>query len=463
MLRSAGRIGVYLGVIALGCGPTPSTPAPPAQHPEPAAPATAPQPPAPAPAPVLPVVTPEAAAAHSLVQTRLLGGPLPPSDLVHTTAIVDPGGHALDGFHGALRRLAAGDDPDGKVRVAVYGSSSVAVDRYTGYLRGYLQARFGDGGIGFVAAVPLWKWHRHNEVSLTAGRGWQVEHVQKKNLRAGGHAGLLGAVAVGSRKKLTASIGQGGREWFSPLAKNTRVELHYLRQPGGGRFTAAIGTRRPVTVATRAEAIADGVIALAGGGEGPLHVRLLGDGEVRLLGALFERPEPGVVLDALGIGGTRAANMLVWDEPMWTAAVRERAPDLYVLAYGANESVDEDEPLETYRANLEVVLARFAATLPTASCLLVGPVDFPVQDPTTKQWGPRARLAAIIDTQRELAAAHGCGFFDTRAFMGGAGSMDAWVVAQLAKADHLHFSKLGYLHLGRMLADALMAGYDAGA
>jgi hypothetical protein len=38
--------------------------------------------------------------------------------------------------------------------------------------------------------------------------------------------------------------------------------------------------------------------------------------------------------------------------------------------------------------------------------------------------------------------------------------MEAWVVAELAKADRLHMTKLGYLHLGRVLADALMRDLD---
>ena len=63
--------------------------------------------------------------------------------------------------------------------------------------------------------------------------------------------------------------------------------------------------------------------------------------------------------------------------------------------------------------------------------------------------------------QREVARERKCGFFDTRAFMGGVGSMDTWVTAKLAKADHLHMSKLGYLHLGRVLADALMRDFDS--
>jgi lysophospholipase L1-like esterase len=450
--------------LSIGCGArSAQEPAPeavdergPAQMPATAPVAATPAPPAPK-----PIANEASVAAHATVQTRAYGGPLPEQPLAGFLPIEDPGGEALATFHGALRKLAAGEDLDGKVRVAVYGSSSVAADRYTGYLRGYLQHRFGDGGIGFVAAVPLWRWHRHNEVAVEATKGWSVEHGQKKVIRPGGHMGLMGASAIAARKRVATTIGPAARESYSPFAETSLLEVHYLRQPGGGRFELAVGNGKPMTVATRDKAMSLGVVTKQIDGRlEPVAVKLRGDGEVRLFGAVLERDENGVVVDSLGVGGTRAANMLVWDVPGWTQAIQARAPDLVVLAYGANECMDEDEPIETYRANLSTVLARMEETLPDASCLLVGPVDFLAEDEVTKAWSPRPRLGAIIDTQRALADEHGCGFFDTQKWMGGVGSMEAWVTAELAKADHLHFSKLGYLYMGRTLADALMYGFD---
>ncbi|MBP7286390.1 MAG: hypothetical protein KBB21_07255 [Nannocystaceae bacterium] len=464
LARSKGALGFALTLCS--CGAKPSA------EPAPAGPATAvPQaagetaPPVVTPPPPEPTAIENDAsrAAHLHVQTRAAGSALPARDDVPYQPI-ERAKAALQHFHTALRELEGGRDADGKVRVLVYGSSSVAVDRYTGYLRGYLQQRFGDGGIGFVAAAPLWRWHRHNEVALTSTKGWSTEHAQKKTTHLGGHLGLLGAATYAKRKRSSTIIRGGTPESFTDYADSDRVTLHYLEQPKGGRFTVELGDRKLRTVPTRGNAVVAKQLEVPkrDGPLPPLHVVLQGDGEVALLGASFERDEPGVVVDALGIGGTRAANMLAWDEPEWATAVAARTADLWVLAYGANECIDEDEDIEVYRNNLQRVLLRLHTAAPDASCVLVGPVDFPVQDPETQLWGPRARLSQIIEIQRELAGTQGCGFFDTRAWMGGEGSMDRWVVAELAKADHLHFTKLGYLHLGRVLADALMYDLDAG-
>jgi lysophospholipase L1-like esterase len=410
-----------------------------------------------------PVLVPAATSAHETVQKKMHGGPLPEEPLLHYREVEAPasGDAPLARFHEALSALARGEDADGKVRVAVYGSSSTSADRYTGYLRRYLQARFGDGGPGFVAVVPLWRWHRHELVSVEAGKPWAIEHAQKKKGRLDGRYGLAGASAYTTKKRARTSL-----EPKDATLSVADLELWFLRQPRGGSFTLEAGGREH-RIATAAEAFAPGYfeVPMKAPGSPKLRITTKGDGEVRLFGAVLETDAPGVVVDNLGLGGTRAANHLDWDEALWLDGIRRRAPDLYVLAYGANESIDEDEPIETYRANLGAVLGRFRQALPGSSCLLVGPQDYPMQEEGAADdapWLPRARLSAIVDVQRDVAGAAGCGFFDTRAMMGGEGSMQAWVAAEspLAKPDHLHLTPLGYLHLGRVLSDAIMAEYD---
>lgn len=443
----------------------PSAPAPdPGGSPESAvAPEPAPAPMAQA-APSGPVVTEEATRAHAAAATALGDGPLAGDPLVHHRSIerAASGPSPLAHFHAALRALKRGEDPDGKVRVAVYGASSTSADRYTAYLRRYLQARFGDGGPGFVALVPLWRWHRHDLVHVEASKHWAIEHAQKKKGRLDGRYGLLGASAYSANKRARASL----RPKDSAL-RIASLELWYLAQPEGGAFDVQVaGTAHRVQTAADAPSPGYFPVQLPGPVSPALKIAPGGDGEVRLFGATMETEGPGVVVDNLGIGGTRAANHLDWDETLWRDGIRRRKPDLYMLAYGANESIDEDEPIEQYRSALEAVLGRFRQALPQGSCVLIGPQDYPMQDEAAGKdapWLPRPRLAAIVEIQRDVALAAGCGFFDLRELMGGEGAMEAWVAADppLGKADHLHLTPLGYLHVGKVLSDALMAEYDA--
>ncbi|MEM9459311.1 MAG: GDSL-type esterase/lipase family protein [Myxococcota bacterium] len=375
--------------------------------------------------------------------------------------IADPAqSEALASFHAALAALQQRRDPDGKVRVAMYGASGTAADLAVGYVRTYLQARFGDGGPGFVPLVPLSRWYRHNEVVVRAAKGWRKEHAQVRKGRHDGHYGLLGA----------SFSATAGKRWARIEPKKSsrscegigHVELFFLRQPGGGSFRVWLDGDPAQTVSTHADAFEPGyhVIDVAPGAH-TVHVETVDDAEVRVFGAVLERPDPGVVVDVLGIDGTRSSNMLTWNEALWADNLRRRAPDLYTLSYGTNESVDDELSIPLYAEDLRAELRRFAQALPDASCLLLGPVDFPILE--DGQVRPRPVLREIIEVQRQVAVEEGCGFWDGIAFMGGELSMSTWVQSQppLARADHLHFTKWGAARKGMALADALMHAFDA--
>ncbi|MCH9686893.1 MAG: hypothetical protein K0V04_35995, partial [Deltaproteobacteria bacterium] len=244
----------------------------------------------------------------------------------------------------------------------------------------------------------------------------------------------------------------------------SEYEIYFLRQPKGGSFKVLADGKAIATVKTRSSEYAAGYHRFTlPEGQHSVEVKLVGNGEVRMFGMTIEREQPGVVVDTLGIGGTRASNMLQWDQEIWADNVSHRDPDLVVMAYGTNEATDTDQPIATYEANLRAVLDRISTVAPRASCLIMGPGDFPRkrEDGT---WENRERIDLIIETQRRVAADMGCGFWDAKAFMGGELSMTLWASAQpaMAKSDHIHFTKRGYVRMGMALVDAMMVDYDGG-
>ncbi|MEZ4385923.1 MAG: GDSL-type esterase/lipase family protein [Nannocystaceae bacterium] len=370
---------------------------------------------------------------------------------------------ALDHFYAALRRLRAGEDEDGKVRVLLYGASHTAADIYPTYLRSYLSERFGDGGPGYVSLIQTNRWYRLLAWTVDSSKHWKVEHAQRRDAREDGLFGLLGCSGASKRKAaksvLTPKISGPGD------ADKTTYDLYFLAQPGGGKFTATFGgDAKPVkkTIKTKAKDPGPGYATFTlDGGPRQLEVRPTGDGEVRLFGMTVEYDRPGVVVDTLGINGTRAANNLKWDEAIWADNVRRRAPDLIVLAYGTNEATDSDQPIEAYRRSLVEVLDRLRSAAPEASCVLMGPGDFPLKD-ATGVYGARPRVPEIVAAQREIAEAKGCAFWDALAFMGGEGSMPLWVQSTpaMGRGDHIHLTRRGYVRLGMAFTDALMQGFD---
>lgn len=372
-----------------------------------------------------------------------------------------PDADPLGPFEAALAELEAGTR-ETPVRLAFYGASGVAADKWTGYVRAYLQARFGDGGPGIVAGAPPHQWSTHLEVEFASSKGWTRHNsFQLGELDAPAPFGAMGQAMSASAGGAWTQIAPRGDA--ASARSLSHYEIHYLIQPGGGSFAVELDGRELEVVSTSAGAdlqrsLGRHRVKLRPGKAQTLRLELRGDGQVWLLGVVAETGEPGVVLDTLGANGARTENQLRWDEQLWAAHLRERDPVLYVLAYGNNESVDEDLAIDEYEQQYAAVLDRFAAALPRAGCVMIGPGDYPIVDHGEVR--PRPRLARIREVQRALAPAYGCAFLDTRAVFGGEGSKAAWVEAGLGKDDYLHLTRAGYLRFGMAVGDALVQRHD---
>lgn len=438
------------------------------------------QPPSKPPVPALPrapVTTDDVRVAREVAQRRMLHADdallpdLPPLGERDPTGMpghfvpIHPAKPKVDpllGYYEALDRLSDGADLDGKVRLAFYGASGTASDLWTGYVRAYLQARFGDGGPGFVSLVPHTKWSNHTEVVQTASKHWEKHHPQLQSARLEGASPHFGWGLVTMR---TATPGAWAE--LRPTKKNTdadfaSIEIWALSKPGGGSFEVFIDGVSAGTVDTSAPTPTPSYHGFeASAGPHTLRVEVRGDGEVELFGAVIESSRPGIVLDTLGFDGARGSALLANDEDTWADHLKRRAPDLFVFSYGSNESKDETEPLEQYRERYRQVLARFRRQAPSVACVVAGPADYPRVEADGIYRRPR--LDEIIAVQEVLAREAGCGFWPARDFMGGVNSMAAWVAHEppLGRSDHLHMTRHGYVRMGMALSDALMVGYDS--
>lgn len=364
---------------------------------------------------------------------------------------------SLEHFHEHIERLATGRDQDGKVRILAYGASHTQGDLFTSYLRYYLQSRFGNGGLGFVPLAKLNDWHRMLDASIEEN-GFITQHSQR-NTPPHGYLGLLGAAATGSARAAAARVVPKNNT--DAYLSATDYELSYAADRNGGDLHLFVNEVPRIQLGGRASGPEDRFFKFKmAPGWHQVEVRPAGNGPTRVYGVTIERPEPGVVVDTLGIGGARASSILTWDEQAWALQVQRRDPALYILAYGTNESIGARASIQQYREQLGEVLARFARALPHASCLLVGPFDFPQETP--QGYMTRAKLLEVIETQRAVAREHGCGFWDGYRFMGGPGSMREWVRAEpsLASPDHIHLNARGYVRMGMALSDAIMRAYD---
>jgi hypothetical protein len=369
---------------------------------------------------------------------------------------IEDEGQALKSFYQKLGQIKTKGN---KVRVVHYGDSLIAGDYVTRTVRRLLQKTFGDGGHGYFLAGKGSRWYGRRWIDLKNRGKWKKKRFTRAKNEVANYG--LGGVSFTSASK---------GAWVKAKPTGTRlggrvdfIEVHYLAQPDGGSFTVAFGDQNH-EVKTHSDSVQVKKLVLKAtkSGAWKTKVQVIGDGEVTLFGLVFERKRGGVVYDSLGLEGARAKLLLNMMSSSWIQKIRQRQPDLYILHYGTNESVNARMSMKKYKVGLRKVIKRFKKTLPKASCMLMSPMDRGEKNPETGQIKSMRIVSRIVRAQREVSAEENCAFWSAYDAMGGRGSMGRWYNAspKLAGGDLTHPTGSGANRIGAMFFAALMDGYQ---
>jgi lysophospholipase L1-like esterase len=387
-----------------------------------------------------------AATAVAAPNTATLATALPPPATLDDPCVDGNGAtcahHALDGFRAAFDAQRDGDASH-PLRVSYFGDSVTADDHLTHALRGKLQALLGDGGPGFVFAAPPHPYCQHRAVARVVSDGWTVHGISTvvppdRLLGLGG----------------TVESDAGGTIRLVPTGAFRDVDIDYLAQPHGGTLELAADGKVISTIATAADR-KQGAFASTTVPDGTRRLELRARGHVRLFGVTLEAAR-GAVVDNLGVVNATAKAMHEHDlEDHLKNQLAHRASDLVVLMYGTNEA-------EWLRANgagmaeheklFGELLATVRAANPTASCLVVSPLD--QLDWREDTMPPRDSIPAMVAAQHRAATVAGCAFWDAFAWMGGKGASREWNKHGLMIKDFQHPTSEG----AERIAAALYAG-----
>jgi lysophospholipase L1-like esterase len=355
----------------------------------------------------------------------------------------------LRAFYLALWRTELGA-PGAITRVLHYGDSPVTADSITADVRLLLQQHFGDAGHGFVLIAKPWAWYGHRGVDIQ-GKGWRIAAATQVRAKDGFHG--LGGVSFEGETGATSRL---------DLAEDhARMEIQYLRQPGGGVLTVEAEGQKLGDVETdgaEKEPAYQSFPLAAGARQIHLTVQR---GPVRMFGVVFERDTPGVIYNSLGLNGGQVQVVVrYFDKPQWTAELQHQHPDLVVINYGTNESIYAEYIERTYPGELRQVIERVKSAVPGASVLIMSPMDRGQRD-SNSRISTVPTLPRLVEIQRQMAAEMGCAFFNTFQAMGGEGTMARWYDSQprLVSADFTHPLPAGARKVGVLLDQALESGY----
>jgi len=362
--------------------------------------------------------------------------------------LVDNAG-SLDHFYQALDELASGKR-DRPVRIVHYGDSPTTADLITGDARELLQEKFGDAGTGFVLIAKPWAWYGHHGVEVE-GTGWKID------------------TAVGSMRE--APYGLGGAIFTGPVGAESTIrldahtaksiEVQYMAEPGGGKIDVLADGTSVGSVDTAGDQKQNGATTLALP-EGTKQVVLRVEGApVQVFGVAFGTGHKGVTYDSIGLNGASTTVMSrAFNPENWSQALQHRDPDLVIINYGTNESSFPSYVEKQYEPELRRAIARVRAALPSASILVMSPMDRGARDGDSITTMPA--IPRLVEIQQRVAAELGCGFFNTYAAMGGEGTMERWYDGhpRMVGADLIHPTPQGARIVAQSLTGQLLIGYE---
>ncbi|HYA16550.1 MAG TPA: GDSL-type esterase/lipase family protein [Bryobacteraceae bacterium] len=335
---------------------------------------------------------------------------------------------ALAKYFAALHQAQATGAP---IHILQFGDSHTASDDWVSAMRALAQARYGDGGPGFVTAGHPYRGYRRFDASGTNSPGWKTQGTMA--LRGDEFQGLGGLSLSTQLPNQTISLAASGE----------LLSIFYLQQPGGGEVRVTVDGEASGTISTDGETGPGHFELELPPGQHQLVLKTLHYAPVRLFGWTLDNRQ-GITFETLGINGAQAHVLLGWNEQVWADELTRRAPALVIVAYGTNEANSHLFTQDQYRSDLTSVIERIKHAAPEASILMIGPPD-------CGRLKPLLHLDEVVDIQREIAIGEGAAFWDWRQHMGGAGMVKRWVTAGLAQTDYIHLTAEGYRMLGQYL------------
>jgi hypothetical protein len=358
---------------------------------------------------------------------------------------------SLAPFYDRVLALARGARRE-HVRIGVWGDSNLTSDFLTGHVRRALQARFGDGGHGYVALARPWAWYTHEDVHHH-GTWDSWKQLDPTTDPVPGHR-------YGFANLAAESTTAGAASWVrtadsdSPIGRTaSRFEVYFLRQPHGGSFDVELDGSVTRTVWTEGGDFEAGYERFEVD-DAPHELRCVvkGDGVVRLYGATMERADASIIVDSLGTGAMNFQRFLLTEPVVRRAQLAHRAYDLVVVWLGTNSTW-----LEPNRGWIKDTIAAFRDAIPNVPVLLLPPPD------SVKAGEKRSdpRIVEVSRQIRDAAAENAAAFWDLRAAQGGDASFLFFMSHRLASPDRAHLLREGSQLVGQRLLAALFDGVAA--
>lgn len=352
------------------------------------------------------------------------------------------------------------------ITILQLGDSHTAADFMTGELRRLLQAKYGDGGAGYLVAGRPHIGVRSSAFRVSASQNWTYEALQQSAENSKFWLSGFNAIA----KEEGETIGFKSETAFS----FDRIEIQALRQPKGG------------TIEIRIDGVLQTEVSLAGDVREPIVIRMVperaavdrlreitittkGEGVVNLASVAVYNRQAGIAYNSVGFPGATVDILNRFDDVILENELRRLNPQIIVLAFGTNEGFNEKLEFERYRQSYERAIGKIRRALPTVAIVMMAPPDgargpkkeegeneknakktppanTAKEDGPCGEWKTPANLNKVRDLQEQIAKRHKLVYWNWASIMPAECGADRWanLTPPLVAKDRVHFTMEGY-------------------
>ncbi len=359
-----------------------------------------------------------------------------------------------------------------RVHIFHYGDSQIESDRMSNVVRQKLQEKFGGGGPGLVAPVPI---TASANIMQTQSDNWKRYTSYGFDNAKAGHNNYGVMCAFGrfttSKKKEEIAIADSVDAWIElrPSSMSTatckaftEAELYFGNYQYGFQLT----------ILNEGEVISTESILP----ESAMVMRTWKfESTPKKLRFVFRGPDSP---DVYGIelhngGGVNLSNIALRGND--GAAFRRVSPasmepvltklnaELFILQFGGNAVpyLSSEAGAKSYGESFKSYIRQFKKMAPNAGFIIIGPSDMSTSIDGVFQTWPY--LASLRDGMKNAALEEGCAFWDIFEVMGGENSMVSWVTNDppYAGPDYTHFTPAGARKVAELLYKAISDEYEA--
>jgi lysophospholipase L1-like esterase len=364
------------------------------------------------------------------------------------------------------------------ITILQIGDSHTAADFMTGELRRLLQAKYGDGGAGYLTAGRPHIGVRSSAFRINASQGWSYEALQQSAETA--KFWLSGFNAIAKEEGETLNFKSETPFNFD------RIEIQALRQPKGG------------TIEIRLDGVFQSEVNLSGDMREPVVIQMLpergatdrvreitittkGEGAVNLSSVAVYNRQAGLSYNSVGFPGATVDIVNKFDEVILENELKRLDPQIVVLAFGTNEGFSEALDFERYRQSYERALGKIRRALPNAIVVVMSPPDAArgpkkengnaeknekksapakaaKEDGPCGEWKTPANLNRVRDLQEQIAKRHKLVYWSWASIMPAECGADRWANQSppLVAKDRVHFTMEGYRHTAAQFLKVLL-------